>query len=262
MHAELRDKTIVIAGVGPGLGEETARIALREGACVVLGARDAGRLEAIAKALDPIGERVAHAHCDLDREGDPEALVALAESRFRRIDGLVCVAARIDVQGTIETTPIEEWRKVFETNVFGTVRLIQAATPALKRQGGSIVIVGSQSEKNPNPSPGFIAYGASKTAMHSAMIYMAGQLGPSGIRVNRVVPSTMWTPTLQGFAGQMAKAQSKSVEAIKAQFETRMPLGRMPSGADVAETIAFFLSDRAAAITGQALFVNSGEWIE
>ena len=166
------------------------------------------------------------------------------------------------MNGTIESTPLEDWRKVFETNVFGTVRLIQAAIPAMKRRGGSIVIVGSQSEKLPDPAPGFIAYGASKTAMHTATIYMADQLGPFGIRVNRVVPSTMWTPTLAGFASQMAGAQSRSVDEIRAQFEAQMPLGRMPSGADVAESIAFFLSDRAAAITGQALFVNAGEWME
>ena len=194
--------------------------------------------------------------------GRADALIALARSRFGRIDGLACVAARIDIDGTIESTPVDDWRKVFETNVFGTVRLIQAAIPALKERGGSIVIVGSQSEKLPDPAPGFIAYGASKTAMHSAMIYMVKQLGPSGIRVNRVVPSTMWTPTLQGFAAQMGVAQSKTVGEVRAQFEMHMPLGRMPSGGDAAEAIVFFLSGRAASITGQALFVNSGEWME
>ncbi len=256
----LNDHTIVIAGAGPGLGEETARIALREGANVVLGARDAGRLEGIARGLDADGKRVAHATCDLEKEGDPEALVQLALDRFGRVDGLACVAARIDVQGTIETTPIEGWRGVLETNVIGTVRMIQAAIPALKDSRGAIVVVGSQSEVEPAPSPGFIAYGASKMAMHSATIYMAEQLGPSGIRVNRVVPSTMWTPTLEGFAKQMAADQGKSVEEIRSQFESDMPLGRMPSGADVGEAIAFLLSSRAQAITGQALFVNSGEW--
>lgn len=257
----LQDKTIVIAGVGPGLGEETARIALREGARVVLGARSAERLAAIAKAIDESGERVAHATCDLEQEGSPEVLVAHALDRFGRLDGLVCVGARIDVEGTIESTSIEDWRGVFETNVFGTVRVIQAALPALKANGGSIVMVGSQSEVNPEPAPGFIAYGASKTAMHSAMIYMARQLGPFGIRVNRVVPSTMWTPTLEGFARHMAEEQGKTLDEIKSRFEARMPLGRMPSGADAAEAIAFFLSDRAASVTGQALYVNSGEWM-
>ncbi len=257
----LKDRTIVIAGVGPGLGEETARVALREGANVVLAARQSEKLAAIADGLDPDGSRVAYAPCDLEREGDPESLVALARDRFGRLDGLACVAARIDVVGSIETTPIERWRDVFETNVIGTVRMIQAAIPALKSTRGAIVIVGSQSEVHPDPAPGFIAYGASKSAMHSAMIYMADQLGPDGIRVNRVVPSTMWTPTLEGFAKQMAAEQGRSLDAVRADFESEMPLGRMPSGADVAEAIAFLLSERAAAITGQALFVNAGEWM-
>jgi NAD(P)-dependent dehydrogenase (short-subunit alcohol dehydrogenase family) len=257
----LRDKTIVIAGVGPGLGEEIARIALREGASVVLGARNAERVAAIARALDPSGARVASAACDVERDGDCEQLVALGVKRFGGVQGLACVAARIDVQGTLETTPLEGWRATHETNVIGTVRAIRAALPELARGGGAIVIVGSQSEVNPAPAPGFIAYGASKAAMHAATIYMAQQLGPRGIRVNRVVPSTMWTPTLAGFAEQMARAQNKSVDEIRRGFEKSMPLGRMPTGAEVAEAVAFFLSDRSRAITGQALFVNAGEWL-
>ena len=92
MIDELDGKTIVIAGVGPGLGEETARAVLREGGQVVLGARHVDRLSAIARGLDESGKRVAECVCDVDREGDSEALVALAESRFGRVDGLVCVA--------------------------------------------------------------------------------------------------------------------------------------------------------------------------
>jgi NAD(P)-dependent dehydrogenase (short-subunit alcohol dehydrogenase family) len=258
----LKDRTILIAGAGPGLGDETAKIVLREGGRVVLGARNSDRLAISAREIDPTGERVAYGACDIERDGDPEALVALSVERFGRLDGIVCVAACIDVNGTIETTPLAEWRRVLETNVIGTVRVIQAAIPALQASRGSIVIVGSQSEVNPSPSPSFIAYGASKLAMHSATIYMAQQLGPSGVRVNRVVPSTMWTPTLEGFAKQMAEEQNVSIAEIRAQFESGMPLGEMPSGSDVGEAIAFFLSERARRITGQELLVNSGEWMK
>jgi NAD(P)-dependent dehydrogenase (short-subunit alcohol dehydrogenase family) len=191
----LNHRTIVIAGVGPGLGEETVRISLREGANVVLGARDEKRLVSIAKGLDPKGDRLVFTACDVESEDGPESLVQLAIDRFGRVDGLVCVAARIDVVGTIESTPIQGWRDVFGTNVIGTMRMIQAAIPAMKANDGSIVLVGSQSEVHPDPAPGFIAYGASKQAMHSATLYMADQLGPFDIRVNRVFPSTMWTPT-------------------------------------------------------------------
>ena len=257
----LNEKTVVVAGVGPGLGEEIARLALEGGARVVIGARNEERLASIAKELDASGERVAPVSCDLGRDGDVEAMVRTAIDRFGRIDALACVAAKIDVDGTIETTPPQAWRDVYEVNVVGTVRVIQAALPSLKERGGSIVIVGSQSEVHPKPAPGFIAYGAAKAAMHSAMIYMTQQLGPFGIRVNRVVPSTMWTPTLEGFAEQMAKGQGVEIASIKRQFEADMPLGRMPTGADAAEAVVFLLSDRARSITGQALFVNAGEWL-
>ena len=257
----LDGKTLVVAGAGPGLGEEIVRIALREGACAAIGARSAERIGAIAQRLDASGARIASVACDVERDGDCERLVSLAAERFGRVDALACVAARIDVHGTLETTPLDGWRATYETNVIGTVRAIRAALPALEKQGGSIVIVGSQSEVNPAPAPGFIAYGASKAALHSATIYMAQQLGPRGIRVNRVVPSTMWTPTLAGFAQQMADAQGRSIEEIKRQFERNMPLQRMPTGAEVAEAVVFLLSERSSAITGQALFVNSGEWL-
>ena len=72
----------------------------------------------------------------------------------------------------------------------------------------------------------------------------------------------MWTPTLEGFAKQMAEEQDVSIAEIRAQFESGMPLGEMPSGSDVGEAIAFFLSERARRITGQELLVNSGEWMK
>ena len=71
----------------------------------------------------------------------------------------------------------------------------------------------------------------------------------------------MWTPTLEGFAEQMAKDQGATVDEVRKQFETDVPLGKMPTGGDAAEAVAFLLSDRARSITGQALLVNSGEWM-
>jgi len=257
----LKGSTLLVAGAGPGLGAEVTRCGLREGANIVLGARDAGRLERIAKELDPTGERILTQSCDVTREPDCARLAEVTAQRFGRIDALVCVAARVDVLGSIEDTPIQGWRDVYETNVIGTVNTIRAALPALKARGGAIVLIGSQSEVLPKPAPGFIAYGGSKAALHSAMIYMAGQLGPHGIRVNTVVPSTMWSPTLEGYAVQMAQAQGRSVEEVRRDFEQDMPLESMPEAADVAEAVAFLCSERARRITGQQLFVNSGEWM-
>jgi NAD(P)-dependent dehydrogenase (short-subunit alcohol dehydrogenase family) len=257
----LEGSTLLVAGAGPGLGAEVARCGLREGANVVLGARDAARLEEIAKELDPTGKRVLTQSCDVTHEPDCARLAEAAASRFGRIDALVCVAARVDVLGSIEDTTLEGWRDVYETNVIGTVSVIRAALPALKAQGGAIVMIGSQSEVLPKPAPGFIAYGGSKAALHSAMIYMAEQLGPHGIRVNTVVPSTMWSPTLEGYAVQMAEAAGRTLEEVRSDFEQDMPLGSMPEAADVAEAVAFLCSERARRITGQQLFVNSGEWM-
>ena len=89
----LEKKTVVVTGVGPGLGSEVARIALRDGANVVIGARNAEKLEKIATELDPSGQRIAHAPTDITDVDTCNALMAKATDRFGGIDAVVQVAA-------------------------------------------------------------------------------------------------------------------------------------------------------------------------
>ena len=255
----LHKKTVVVSGVGPGLGREIAAIALRDGANVVIGARSEGRLKEIAEQLDPSGERCAWCAADVT---DPErcaALMQTAVDRFGRLDAAVQVAALDTLFGTLESTVADDWRKSMEVNVLGTMQLAQAAVPHLKAAGGgSIVLIGSQSMWLAPPMPQ-IAYASAKGALVSAMYHMAAELGPDKIRVNMVIPTWMWGPPVEAYVKWQAKERGIPESEIVGEITQQMPLGEIPADEDVAEAVAFFCSDRSRMITGETLQVNAGQ---
>jgi NAD(P)-dependent dehydrogenase (short-subunit alcohol dehydrogenase family) len=254
----LEGKTVLVTGVGTGLGREVAELAFRDGANVVLAARTERTLAALAKELDESGERVAWARTDINDPGDSQALVDAARERFGSVDALVQVAAFENCFGGLQDTDLDTWRQCFETNVLGTLVLLRAVAPAMKESGGgSIVLIGSQSMFLPLlPQAG---YAASKGALLTCAYYLAKELGPDNIRVNMVVPSWMWGPPVQRFVRFRAKQEGRSEEEILEEIVGDFPLGRMAADEEVAEAAVFFASDRARAITGQHLMVNAGE---
>ena len=256
----LEGKTVVVTGVGPGLGGEMAKIVLRDGGNVVLAARTAAKLEAAAAELDPSGKRVEHLATDIGNAEQCQALAQLALDRFGAVDGVVQVAAYDGLMAGLAGTSDDDWTAVLGTNVIGTMHVVSAMAEAMGDHGGSIVLIGSQSSVLP-PVVEQIAYAASKGALHSAMFHLASELGPRKIRVNTVVPTWMWGPPVQMYVQwQMADRNLTEEEAI-AEITANMPLGEIPADEDVAESAAFLCSDRARMITGQTLYVNSGEYM-
>ena len=255
----LEGKTVVVSGVGPGLGREIAVAAARDGANVVLGARTQANLEKAAAEIDPSGERVAWNVTDITDPAQCAALAATATDRFGRIDALANCAALDAVFGGLEEADWTSWRRALEINLFGTMQMTQAVIPALKERGGSIVFIGSQAmywSQLPQA-----AYAASKAALHGAAAHLTRELGPYRIRVNTVVPSWMWGPPVEAYVNMTAKAQDVDPETVTNRIAAQMPLGEIPSDGDVAEVVVFFASDRSRMVTGQALLVNAGEYI-
>lgn len=254
----LEGKTILISGVGPGLGREIASRVLRDGGHAVIGARKADSLEAAAKELDPSGERVlAHAFDITDAESCA-GIVAAAEERFGQLDGIAQVAAA-EPMGDLNTTPIEDFRTSTEVNVIGSVQLVKAAVPAFERAGGgSVVLIGSQSTELPPPSPQ-LAYSASKGALRAVSIALSTELGPKKIRVNTVVPTWMWGPPVQGYITWQANERGVAEEVVKNEIESLFSLGEIPADDDVAEAVVLFLSDRLRMVTGEFLRVDAGQ---
>src|SRR5262249_53589534 len=163
----LDGKTVVVSGVGPGLGREIAAAAVRDGANAVLGARTEGNLEKAANDIDPSGQRVAWAVTDITDPAQCGRLAGTAIDRFGRVDALVNCAALDAVFGGLEHADWDSWRQALEINLFGTMQMTQAVIPHLKERGGSIVFIGSQAmywSQVPQT-----AYAASKSAILGAV---------------------------------------------------------------------------------------------
>ena len=256
----LEGKTVIVTGVGPGLGSEIARCALRDGANVMLAARTEEKLRATAERLDPDGKRVAYQPTDVTDEGQCAALARATLDRFGSIDALVNVAALDNAFGDTFETDAETWRSVFEVNVVGLATLVKTIASEMKTcGGGSIVLIGSQSSELPGPPQ--VAYASSKGAAMTAMKFFATDLGPHKIRVNTVIPTWMWGPPVEGYVKGTAQSRGIPEEDVIAEITANMPLGEIPKDDDVAEAVVFFCSDRARTITGQSLLVNAGEWM-
>ena len=253
----LEGKTIVVTGVGAGLGSAVARLALRDRATVVLGARTADSLAGIASELDSTGTRVACLTTDIADAEQCAALAQLAVDRFGAIDGVVQVAAK-EAMGGLAATGDDAWADVLAANVIGTMHVVSATTALMGDGGGSIVFIGSQTQRVSTVRAQQTAYAAAKGALHAAMFHLAQELGPRRIRVNMVVPSWMWGPAVQQFVAGQAERRGIDDAKVVAEIAAPMPLGEIPTVDDVAEAALFLCSDRARTITGQSLFVNAG----
>ncbi|MCP9208638.1 SDR family oxidoreductase [Streptomyces cucumeris] len=255
----LRGKTVIVSGVGPGLGHQVAAAALRDGANAVLGARTADRLARAATGLDPDGGRTAWRATDIADEGQCDALAALAVERFGGIDAVVHVAALDGHFGGLEDADFAAWTQVVDINLLGTLRMTRACLPALKERGGAVVLIGTQSSVAAPSEVRQTAYAASKGALVSAMYGLARELGPHRIRVNTVQPGWMWGPPVQGYVSFAARSEGVSEEVVRDRLARRMALPELATDGEVAEAAVFLASDRARAITGQSLLVNAGE---
>ena len=158
----LEGKTVIVSGVGPGLGGEVARLAVRDGANVVVAARSADKLAAAASELDASGDRVLAVPTDITELAGCEALVAAAVERFGALHGVAQVAAVDTALGNLAASSDDDWRRCFDTNVVGSMNLVRAAAPALRDAGGgAVVLIGSQSAllppkampRSPTPPP-------------------------------------------------------------------------------------------------------------
>ncbi|MFF8280398.1 SDR family oxidoreductase [Streptomyces lateritius] len=255
----LQGKTVVVSGVGPGLGRRIAETVVRDGGNAVLGARTEANLAKSAAEIDPEGGRTAYLATDITDEARCEALAALALSRFGAIDAVVHVAAWDSCFGGLEEADFTTWQGVLDVNLLGTLRMTRACLPALKEHGGAVVLIGTQSAVAAPSQVQQTAYAASKGALTSAMYSMARELGRHRIRVNSVLPGWMWGPPVQAYVRFTAHTEGVAEAEVLGRLTERTALPELATDGDVAEAAAFLASDRARAITGQSLLVNAGE---
>ena len=248
----LDGKTCVVSGVGPGLGQATAKALAREGGRVVLAARSRDVLEKVAAEIgDP--DRALVVPTDITDRAQCEALVEAAGT----IDVLVNSAFKPDVFQPFVRVDLEEYRSIFEVNVFGTLQLTQVAIPAMKERGGSIVFVNSMVvRKGGNLQTG---YAASKGALMGAARSLALELGRYKIRVNSVVPGWMLGASVEMYLDFQSQKRGVSRDEILDELGQQTALGAIPTQEACAEAVVFLASDLSAAMTGQSVDVNGGE---
>ena len=190
MHS-LAGQVVIITGASSGIGEATARRLARGGASLVLAARRMDRLEALARELDPAGQRVLVLATDITNEADRRRLVDEALGRFGRIDALVNNAG-YGTRGPLELVPVELIRRNFETNVFSLIALTQLVVPHLRARGaGRIINIGSVAGRIARPLSS--VYDSTKHALEAITDGLRGELAPFGIEVVLIRPGFIWT---------------------------------------------------------------------
>lgn len=257
----LRGKVVLVSGVGPGLGRSIALACAREGAQVVLSARNLDFLQSVAEEVSRKGACALAAPADICSRSDCEALVQTALERLGRIDVLVNNAFRGGVEPRFEDVDLQQWRDVFEVNVFGSLQLTQVVVPHMRQnRSGSIVFVNSMSARVIEPGMG--GYASSKGALLIAARTLAKELGTYGIRVNSIVPGYIWSEKLERYFHWLARQQGRSFEEVRNDIAGRTALGHIPDSDEIADTVVFFASDLSRAVTGQALDVNAGHFFD
>lgn len=257
--AMLAGSSVVVAGVGPGLGGHIARLAAAAGAAVTMGARSVDYGPALADELRAEGHTVFFERCDVTSDQDCRDLVAAAEHHVGGVDTVVAnAAAGAGSNLPLEHADLDDWRAAFEVNLFGSLQLVRAGIEPLRASAnGSVVFIGSQIVRRVFPGRG--AYASSKAALLTAAQVLAKELGPDGIRVNTVVPGRMWGPSLQSAIPRLAAERGTTEEAQVASWIEATSLRRLATDEECARAVVFLASSQAAAITGQTLDTNAGE---
>jgi NAD(P)-dependent dehydrogenase (short-subunit alcohol dehydrogenase family) len=260
----LTDKVAVVSGVGPGLGQANARALAREGATVVLAARNADYLAQVAAEIEGAGGRCLVVPTNLVKPDEVERLVERTIHEYGRLDVLVNNAFRMDPYEPFETVDLLKWRKVFDVNVWGTLSLTQACLPAMKKTAAdhgdaSIVFILSMAMRKIRPEEA--GYASSKAALHTAMQALAVDLGPAHVRVNAVAPGWIGGPNVEIYLQMQADARSITTDDVRHEIEANIPLRMIPPQDDIANSVVFFASPWSRVITGQTLDVNGGEFL-
>lgn len=248
----LGGSVVIVTGAGSGIGAATARHLAAAGASVVLVGRRTTPLEDVAKAIAADGGQALCIPADLALAASPGQVVGASLDRFGRIDGLVNNAA------VVRHLPLGEWPvSGFDEHVATNIRapffLIQAALPAL-RASPLRSVVNISSSSGTLHRTGQSVYGMTKAALDYLTQTLAGELAPSGVRVNCIAPGPIDTPIHATWATDLAEAYR--------WLQSQVPLGRIGSADEVACWIALLLSPVSSFMTGAIIPLDGGQVID
>lgn len=251
MASNFHNITALVTGAASGIGEATARLLIERGARVALVDNNAERGEQVLRELGESAARAIFLAADLADETAAQAAVERTVQAFGGLNAVVN-SAGIQRYGNAEQTSLARWQEVLNANLTASFLVARAALPHLRAAaGGSIVNVGSvQSHVSQR---GALAYVTSKHALLGLTRALAVDYAAERIRVNCVCPGTVDTPMFR-----WTMAQDKNPAGVLQACEQMHPVGRIAQPREVAEVIAFLLTDAASFVTGTAIDVDGG----
>lgn len=250
MDLGLRDSVCVVTGSTGGIGLETAKLLVAEGAQVVTTGRSAD--------APGVGEAL-HVAADLGTAGEPERLIDHAEATLGRVDVLVNNVG-VAYQRTFEEVTDAQWDELWQLNVMSYVRSIRAVLPGMRARGAG-VIVNVSSTAGKRPSASMPDYSVTKAAVLSLSRLIADVYAKEGIRCNAVTPGPTATEAWLGAGGladQQAARSGKSRDEVLAGVGAGRPLGRLAEPEEIASVVAFLCSPRSSYVTGAAWSADGG----
>ncbi|MEM5421767.1 SDR family oxidoreductase [Paraburkholderia ferrariae] len=244
MVQRLAGKTALITAAGQGIGYAAAELFAREGARVI--ATDL-RIDALA-AL-PVEARTLDVL-------DGAAITALAQE-LGAIDVLFNCAGFVHAGSILEASE-EDWDFAFDLNAKAMYRTIRAFLPGMLAKGGGSIINMSSAASSVKGVPNRFVYGASKAAVIGLTKAVAADFVTRGVRCNAICPGTVSSPSLEERIAAQAAAQGTSVDAARAAFVARQPMGRVGKPEEIAALALYLASDESGFTTGQAHVIDGG----
>jgi NAD(P)-dependent dehydrogenase (short-subunit alcohol dehydrogenase family) len=247
--AQMPKQVVLITGALTGIGRATAIAFSQDGAQVVVSGRRDKEGQDLAAELAGLGAEAIFVRSDVRSEDDVRNLVDRTLARFGRLDAAINCAGTEGKPGPVTEQTAESYAATFDTNVLGTLLSMKHELRVmLAQRSGSIVNVSST--YGHTGAAGASVYAASKHAVEGLTKSAALEAAASGVRVNMVSPGPIETGMLTRFTGSPER---------KASLAATVPLNRVGRPEEIANTIAFLVSDNASFITGASYLVDGGK---
>jgi len=247
MLQPIAGRVAVVTGGSRGIGKGIARTLARHGVRVLIASRGADAARGVVDEIRSAGGTAEHVTADVSVPDDVPRIAEAALEHFGAID-ILCSNAGIFPPRSLRELTAAEIDEVFNVNLRGTMLVVKACLPALERSGHGRVILTSSITGPVTGYPGWSHYGASKAGQLGFMRTVAMEVAGAGITVNAVLPGNIKTEGL----GELGEEYERTMAAA-------IPLKRLGTVDDVANTVLFLASDEAAYLTGVAIVVDGGQ---